>query len=367
MTNRTFTDNWILQNVSELVMEGLSHEKSKYLKINNRTKSYNWVGISQAFIQIKCLFSLLHDIVLSDQILVDENFVSSWQRFGDQFDELIHSNALAKINFDTSNKNFLSIREYILNEICVNKGLLEMQRTNEKEWKEHGKSVDNLFSQIVWGGAGYLARSNFNKVPYSAHPLRKYIFSQTLFKEHDSSLDFTLNWIQKQRIKLFEKIYSEKEIRIGIIPLPPIIIEVIEESRTIDDIFTIALQLRYKYSKFRKWLTEYQSALNDENTNALIKHKKLLDSIATNISEKIGSAEYSKATVTLGTSWFSIPLNVDNPKEIRQKYGIRSILNKIILMKKGISTFNNFLKFFGEDKSKFGKEIEHNILTINSF
>lgn len=78
MAQGVVADNWSLQDISTLFNEGLEHDHAVELVLSNDHHSY--VPVSSAVIQTEALFDFITDLILRDEVLVEEQFTSSWER-----------------------------------------------------------------------------------------------------------------------------------------------------------------------------------------------------------------------------------------------------------------------------------------------
>ncbi|KRT56339.1 hypothetical protein Ga0074115_1411 [endosymbiont of Ridgeia piscesae] len=81
MSQSVISDNWSLQNISELLLNGMEDGEGQYIKIDRENDSYEYKKISEAVIQTEALFDFITDIILRDQIIVDEKFTQAWKQY----------------------------------------------------------------------------------------------------------------------------------------------------------------------------------------------------------------------------------------------------------------------------------------------
>ncbi|ENJ5962798.1 hypothetical protein AB1Z15_004072 [Vibrio parahaemolyticus] len=78
MSQSIISDNWSLQDIGGLLTGGIDESKSHYIAIDKENDRYSYEDSLSAIINTEALFDLLTDIILRDQILVEENFISAW-------------------------------------------------------------------------------------------------------------------------------------------------------------------------------------------------------------------------------------------------------------------------------------------------
>jgi len=260
-----------LLDVNALLENGLEDRFDQEIVIeddNHRLKN-----ISYGAVQIESLISLLINIVLRDILIVDVKWY-------EEMDHFMHINHLI-IPESFEHNDFGEIRNYALNQLAITESLKSL-----KDSKPSDEDSEKKYMALIFGGsAGYLARSSICKAPYVGHPLRERIIrkSSILNPRTPRNVDVTnyvLKELQSGRTKLFQRITPEGNSAYASFNLPPIIIELIRESNSAEDLIRNAVQMRDDFEGLRNWLKEYQLAIDDEDPRNLISKKKLLDSRA---------------------------------------------------------------------------------------
>jgi hypothetical protein len=59
--------------------------------------------------------------------------------------------------------------------------------------------------------------------------------------------------------------------------VPPLIVDIVEEARTPDELFRVALQHRAQYRDLRRWLAHFQRALNDRDAMRIKEYHDTID------------------------------------------------------------------------------------------
>ncbi len=94
MESSLIIDNWLLQDIGSCLANGLSDDEPSEIIIDKQTDSHSIVGVSSAGIQIEALLELLTNIVLRDKLIVDANFVSTWNPYVKYFEKLSNAGIL---------------------------------------------------------------------------------------------------------------------------------------------------------------------------------------------------------------------------------------------------------------------------------
>lgn len=169
---------------------------------------------------------------------------------------------------------------------------------------------------------------------------------QGLIKEKRASL-------VTQNVKSDERYSLELQI-------PPIPVQVIQESNSIEDMIKVALQLRDDYQELRSWLGRYQQAITQGSLKDIGKYKKMLNSVSKYIDYKFGVFGPNDPTFTTGIGVLKISLKKDPVNSLVNQFGVRSLVNRLILANTGVAEIKKLLGFFGHEKSVIGlKVIDH--------
>lgn len=78
MSAKSLVDNWTLQNAGELLHGQRWGESAHELDVSASTEAPHYQEISQDVIALTCLCQTIQHIVLSDELVVDAAFSSSW-------------------------------------------------------------------------------------------------------------------------------------------------------------------------------------------------------------------------------------------------------------------------------------------------
>ncbi|MGN8225522.1 hypothetical protein [Gracilimonas sp. BCB1] len=354
MPNQILLDNWTLQEISLLGQSGLSSDKTGKLVIDQKNDTHTFEEISLGLIQLQALFSFLQNLVLREIIITDSKFINVWDESSSL--KRIQSDGLIKVH-DFQEEKLKEVRKAIVDQLCITSSIRKIQQQNEQEWVKNNKNVDQFMSQLIWGGAGMLARGHVYETFYLPHPLRGYAFKQSPIAKRDAYTE-TLSFISTNQTKLLYFDNENSEAIQAKFSLPPLISVIIEESNSFEDLFIVALQLRKEYEDLRYWLKKFQEAIDHEDTKEISKHTKTLKSIQKHIEAKYSPDKFGTLDLSFDVLNFSPGISVPLPiNKIRNKIGVRSTINDLILTKAGYSSIKKLLKLLGEENSKLGKMV----------
>jgi hypothetical protein len=359
MGNKLIIDNWLLQDIGSCLSDGLSGESSSELVINHSSDCHSFSDVPMAGVQIEALLEFLVDIVLRDSIIVDSAFMDAWSDYENILSLLLNKGLIRGLPLYENEEQLIEPRQYALQQLCVTSTLLEAQQRNEESWAATRSPADQYMSQIIWGTAGMLSRSHVFEAPYSGHPLRKRVIEQTVLgnPQHDAVSE-TLNWINEERLRLFDIKAANGMQRTAVLVLPPIAIEIIEESNGIGELISIAYQLREKYAPVREWMKLVQKFMDSENPKEIAKYKKILNAVSNDLNRAIGSTDTGSITLKMGFGLPSVSIPVGTLGGVIKKFGMRAILNNQIFTAKGENSVKKLLRMFEEEKSRIGLSVQ---------
>lgn len=350
--SRVLADNWSLQNVAELLTDGLRNDQASLIKIDKQNRSHNYGLINYDAIRLEALFDLINDIVLKDELVVDDQFTGSWKRFNSPLSELQDAGVIAPFPFLDSPEKLKNPRDHLVTQLCTTPTLTSEHYLNASLWKTDKRSPYPVLSSVLWGGAGMLARSHVYECNYTPHPLRKRFFIDTgVFKEQSSATKCLHTLINTKRIQLFGGKQGTGALYSAFVDIPPIPLRVIEESSNINDVLRIALELRREMKKLREWLNQFQNAVNNEDVNVVLQHEKLLGSVSQYIDQSISGTGNKRVSMSIGIGIFKFTLSADPILAGQNRYGVRSTINSLIFDKPGKQALKKLLGFFGASNS----------------
>ena len=367
MSGPLVIDNWTLQDVNLAFEQGLSHETVDEILVDLKADSHDWKSVPHSVIQLEALLALLTNIVLRDSLIVDVEFSGAWDRGHDSIQALKDTCILTPLDFSACLNDITESRESILRQLCVTSSIREIQGANEALWRERHDTADPHMSALVWGGAGMLARSHVYGAPYLGHPFRQALLRQTpLLPCRRDSLAAMETIISRARAKLFQNLAPEQRAAIASFNLPPIAVEVIQESSHVSQLIPVAIQMRDRYEVLRVWLGEYQKALDSDDTRAIVGYRSTLDSVARSIEAKYGQSSQSSTVVTIGVRWLSVTVPIGTLIDMaKNRVGVRAMLNNLALAGSGDHAIRKLLDLFDEGHSRLGRDT-HRALMVRS-
>lgn len=352
------TDNWTLQDVNELLVSGLSPAPVGQIAISKDKQSHTFTDVPHALIQIDCLLTLLTNLVIYDELIVDQGFMATWDQEHPQLSRLTGDSVLRPVLFDSNAEALVAVREEIVDKMAVTPSLRAVADDMRESWKLTGAAADPHMSAMLWGGAGMLARSHILSAPYFGHPFRRTLIRESgFFAARRDSWARTEKVVSAARTQMFRFRHSEIDGALASFNLPPIAVQVIEQANSVDDLLLSAIALRDKYAKLREWLSTYQHALETEDEMKLASNDKLLQSIAKGVEASYGADEANSTNISLSVGFFSLSLPVPSLTSVTHRFGIRSALTDLVMQSQGQNALLKLMKIFGEDKSGFGRDL----------
>lgn len=361
MSQTVISDNWSLQNISEMFRTGLSTDNANYIDINLNKSSFSYREISEAAIITEAFFDFITDIILRDQIIVDSDFVHTWKCFYSPINKVSEAGIISEIPFKVDNNKLEEPRNEFVQRLCTTNDLMIAHEENRIGWLENHDPSNRLLSQILWGGAGMLARSFVYEKGYTPHPIRKRFFNKTgLTLPTANAVSHIANIINEKRAKISSIQNSNSELYSLTINMPPLPIRVIQESNSVDDLITVALQLRDEFKSLRDWLDHYQKAMSDGSYKDISKFQEIIQSVSLYVDSLMGSHDSNAPTFSAGISIFKVAIKGHPLNTLQNQFGVRAMINNLILSRSGKPELKKFLKFFGHEKSRVGLQVlEH--------
>jgi uncharacterized protein with von Willebrand factor type A (vWA) domain len=157
--------------------------------------------------------------------------------------------------------------------------------------------------------------------------------------------------VDTQRSKLFARI--DESGFLAEIQLPPAVVEIVDASSSLSDLIPAALKLRTAYRELRKWVGELQSALEEEDVQAIIARRKLLQSVSRHIDQLSSQTTTTwDVSIRIGLSWPNIAVNVGRHlNAVHNKIGIRAQINRLIITPPGRRALTKLSKLLGHGDS----------------
>lgn len=358
MAQATIGDNWSLQDISSLLTLGFDSTEAAEIVLEKEKHYYR--PIINAIIQTEALFDFLTDLVLCDEILVDEKFTSSWERFKSPIGEAKEKGILRAYPFLEDLERIEGPREKIVEHICSTKSLRKAHQKNVEGWNRNGQTPDPVLSATLWGGAGMCARSSIFEKSYTPHPLRKKLFINSGFMlSAEDALHQLKTFINDRKVRVTEKVYGADSLVSTYVSIPAIPLRIIQDSASADQMISTALQMRDDFQSLRDWLKMFQDAMNAGDFKGLLRYRKELDSVSEYVDKKIGYGSSKKpVSMEAGMGIFKISTQGNPIENMKNQFGIRATLNKLIFSGSGKSEIQKYVKMFGENGTGIGFEIE---------
>ena len=89
----------------------------------------------------------------------------------------------------------------------------------------------------------------------------------------------------------------------------------------------------------------------------MAKYQGILQSISKYVDSKIGVADTNAPTFTAGIGVLKMAIKGDPVNAIKNQFGVRSMVNKLILSKSGTADLKKYLGFFDQKKSAVGMKV----------
>ena len=361
MSSSVISDNWSLQDISDLLTNGIDAGNTHYLKINRDSDSYGFDEISAAFVKFEAFFDFITDLILRDQIIVDEKYAQAWKSSNNSLQEIEKAGLIRTFPFSNDYEKLVDPREDLVSRMCVTPDLIKDQEANKTSLELSKPLPHSYLSQILWGGAGMLARSFVYERNYTPYPIRKRFFQDSgiLLTAEDSVVQFK-NIIKEKRASLVAKIRNNDELYSLAVNMPPLPILTIREANSVQDILKIALQIRDEYQELRDWLGCYQQALTKGSISDINRFQKIIRSISLYVDSRSGTIDSNSPTFSASIGTLKIAMKGQPVNAILNQFGIRSTINKLMLDRTGNQELKKLLSFFGHKNSSTGMTIlEH--------
>lgn len=364
MSQSVLADNWSLQDVALLLTEGLPTDEAETLVLTGG--GHGTVAIPAAITAIEGLFDLLTDIVLREQILVDKDFTYAWDKNG-TYTDLLQGQIIKPYGFLDYRDRFSDTRAVILDRLLLTDSLRRAQARNEESFARTRQSEDPWLSQVVWGGAGMIARASAFNIPYAPHPVRRRFFELAgmALSAHSATGHLT-SFIEEQRATVRNSMRGQDRLHSLLINMDPIPLMVIAESSSLSDLIPAALQLRSSFTGLRNWLGAYQIALDKDDFHSIKAQQQLLKSVDQYVTAETGTSWADRATLKAGLSAVELSLGVKPLNQLLNRFGVRSTINRLIFQPNGREQLTKLLRLFDHENSRTGVAVARHFMESNS-
>lgn len=360
MSQSVLADNWSLQDVARLLTKGLPIDEAETLILT--PEGHRTVSIPAAIPSVEGLFDLLTDIVLRDQILVDKDFTYAWDENG-IYTNLLQGQILKPYGFLDYRDRFSDTRSVILSRLLLTDSLREAQAKNEESYARTRQSHDPWLGQVVWGGAGMIARANAFNIPYSPHPVRRRFFELAgVALPANSATGHLTSFIEEQRATIRNVMRGQDKLHSLQITMDPIPLMVIAESGSLSDLIPTALQIRSSFTELRNWLGAYQVELDKDDFRSVKAQQRLLKSVGQYVTAAVGNSWTDRATLKTGLTAVDLSLKIKPLNQLLNRFGVRSTINRLIFQPNGSEQLKKLLKLMDHEKSKTGFSVMQHFL-----
>jgi len=361
MGQRVIADNWSLQAVSELLTTGLDPEDNPGIApLTDPAQAPQ--PIPQAVIDIEALFDLLTDVVLRDQILVDDRFHDAWFGQGEPLNELARRSLIHPHGFLEHPERLETPRNEFLARLLLNETMSKEQSDNETAWDSDRTTPHRFTSQLVWGGAGMLARAFVYATPYTPHPLRRRLFQRVgvALPSPPTALGEFKQEIAKHRHQLYPAAPTDDGVLGVNVVLPALPALVLRDASSLDDMFVVASQMRDRLSEVRAWLSQFQESVSAGEFKAIAAERKRLAMLGKDVERALGKTPVDAPTLNIGWGWFKLSFKQNLTGWIPKFDRVQTQVNELTFAPSGYMELVKLLGFFGHQHSSVAtRTIEH--------
>lgn len=361
MGQRVIADNWSLQAVSALLTTGLDPEDNPGIApLTDPAQAPQ--PLPQAVIDIEALFDLLTDVLLRDQILVDNRFHDAWFGQGESLSELARRSIVRPHGFLDYPERLEAPRNGFLAKLLLNQTMSKEQSHNEAAWDRDRTTPHTFTSQLVWGGAGMLARAFVYATPYTPHPLRRRLFQRAgvALPSPPTALGEFKQEIAKHRDQLYPASPKDDGVLGVHVVLPALPALVLREASSLDDMFVVASQMRDQLSEVRAWLSQFQEAISAGEFKAISVERKRLATLGKDVGRALGKVPADAPTLNIGWGWFKLNFKPDLTGWMPKFDRVQTQVSALTFAPSGHRELVKLLGFFGHQHSSVAtRTIEH--------
>ena len=351
-------DNWTLQDVRDLLSEGLDDKTGVEITISSDRQTHQLQPVNMGVHQIDALLTLLTNIVCCERLLVDKELTYAWANSSANFLRLTDS-VVEPTDYSPLGEQLQKLRDLLVNELCVTPTLAADIKLLQSTGLYSESTPTSFLTMVVSRGAGMLARSHLSGYAYFGHPVRRKLIKETrIFSPNQSAVEQLTSFLNTGRSKMFRYRGNQLSGTLAQFSLPPISVQIIEEASCIDDLIPIALQMRDKHQNLREWLGEYQIAIDEEDERKQLKFEKKLASVARALETSYGATKSGSTGVSLSAGWFRFDLPSSLADRAMNSFGIRAILTNLLLTSRGHHALSKLLKFLDAEHTALGRDID---------
>ncbi len=354
--NNVILDSWTFQSVGELFANGYDHERTGILVATD--EAHEFIPIAHGELQLQAVVDLLTHVVLRDTLILDRQFIEAWEIHVDCFGPISDAGIVLAIAPLIEGQTLIEQRQRIVKELCVTETLRAVQEENERTYGETQQASRPYESQIIWGGAGMLARSADRRLPYVGHPLRqRFIESTKAWRTPPDPTRRVIDLVNAHKAAIYSTIIGEDVGRRARLMLPAVAAEVITRAEAPEQLFEVALDLRDKYRKLRGWLGELRTALEEEDTAKLIASERVLNALAKDVARQTGKGGGEVASLDIAVnsmstaSTMTITSTISALKDAyERRFTVRHDLLQLMKAPAGERALEKLGRMFGKEK-----------------
>jgi len=344
--NAVILDNWTFQTIGELFEAGLSAERTQALIVKGKSHAYEPFSVGD--LQLKALVDILTNIILRDEILLDRSFFHAWREHAEVFGPVFGAKLVRPTEPPQQGSAIADGTSFIVKELCVTSSLKRIQTVNERHFAKHKTSQYEYQSQIVWGTAGMLSRSNVYNAPYVGHPLRqRFLESTGVLKARGDVVREVVELVKEKRASIYQSSTSTLDVKYAMLDVPAVAAEVVMKATSPYELLSIAIAERDKHKKLRAWFSSFRQAIAEEDTLTVAKHRKELNLLARDMDRLVGKTSAPTFSFSMSLSGPSASLPVGEwVRSFMGRYSIRHDLMKQVTGASGRQASSKLKKMF---------------------
>lgn len=359
-------DNWTLQDAGHLLEQGFADDTAVEICFAADGLTYNYRDIPIGGVQVEALFQLINHIVFADEMVVDADNTGAWDKI-EALAPLCEPSLIARTPFRRDLASWKDAREAIERILCFCPEVARVHQENKLGFA-HGQQPDRMLGQLVWGGAGMLARAQAASLPYSSHPLRDRLFRHARLLAPANAEATLQNFIEAQRARIYlhapdggqAAVYTQ-------LVLPPAVIETIDLADGVSGIIPAALEVRKRRGEIRTWIREYQSALMQENIREISAHKRQLNKLGRHFDSLVGARISDSPSLELSCSFTGPEVSIAQPlgaavNWLRMSIGTCATLRKFIEQPSGKASLRKLYRLFEIEGSVVASSVTQSLV-----
>jgi len=255
-------ENLLLERAARLLEEESKFYEGPYFKIEQRWNPQAITAtdfVDEAVVQVACVAMLVENLVVSDQIIVPEEYSEGWQQLSQQLSQLVPD----LIHPDSA-----------LNQTP------ERLQVVQQDFASLGISVDEI-GAIEQGALFYDCVAAELGLPYAPSPYRADFLARATQggSTNQSTAIRVIRDIDKfKRETLIPSLAERAGLPEFSVAFPSIFALVVKESKDKRDVIQSALRLRETRpaQDFRRWTVELDDAIKDGHLSNILKIQKII-------------------------------------------------------------------------------------------